>query len=124
MADDAAPQIKPFAQFLQEQRRGALHDELSEDFAAVVRAVQEHQKVGKLTITISVKPADDGLMVAVSDDTKMTAPKGDRPPALFFVDEAGNVSRQNPRQIEMSGPLRDVSVAPSAPDAADAADAR
>ncbi len=51
---------KPFAAFLQEQRRGALHGELSDSLQALVQAVAEHGKAGSLTLTTGIKPNADG----------------------------------------------------------------
>lgn len=51
-------------------------------------------------------PNRDGQTVMVSDKVKLTLPEGNRGAAIYFYDEAGNLSRQNPRQIEL--PLREV----------------
>ena len=53
---------KPFAAFLQEQRRGGLHGELSESLQELVRAVEEHRKAGTLTLTVKVAPFGDGTV--------------------------------------------------------------
>jgi len=111
MTDDpettpAAGTVKPFAQFLQEQRNGNLHSELSEKLQELVAAVIEHDKGGTLTLTVSVKPAGNGINLVVSDDVKCKAPEADRPVALFYADSAGNLSRRDPRQPEL--PLREI----------------
>lgn len=102
---DTRPDARPFTQFLQEQRRGGLHQELSEMLAETVAAVTEHGKVGSVTMTLKIKPAGDN-MVQVFDDLKSKAPEGDRAPSIFYTDENGNVSRSDPRQTEL--PLRKV----------------
>jgi hypothetical protein len=99
------PQTRPFAAFLNEQRHGALHGEISTALADVVHAVLEHDKQGSLTLTIKVKPAGDGA-VQVIDHVQIKAPEGDRPAALFFADDHGNLSRNNPHQPEL--PLREI----------------
>lgn len=101
MSEDGAASARPFTQFVQEQRRGALHEELSERLAETVTAVMEHGKVGAVTLTLKIKPAGDG-MVQIFDDLKVKAPEGEKPPSIFFVDKRGNVQRQDPRQMEMS----------------------
>lgn len=91
---------KPFAAFLQEQRRGALHSELSEALQELVLAVEEHRKAGSLTLTVSVKPFGDGT-VAVTDKLKLSVPEGERGSGIFFVDADGNLVRNDPRQMKI-----------------------
>ena len=100
------PPRKPFAAFLQEQRNGGLHGELSDALAALVEAVLEHGKKGSIVLTVTVAPNADGVTVTVTDKVKTTIPEGDRGAAIFFVDEHGNLTRRNPAQIEL--PLREV----------------
>jgi len=104
-AHQKAPEARPFTQFVQEQRRGALHQELSEHLAETVNAVMEHAKAGQVTIVLKIKPAGDG-MVQIFDEVKVRLPEGEKPPSIFFVDERGNVQRQDPRQAEL--PLRNI----------------
>jgi hypothetical protein len=87
---------KPFAAFLQEQRRGGLHGELSEALQELVRAVEEHRKGGSLTLTLSVKPNGDGVVV-VTDKVAVKLPEGEKGSSIFFVDD-GNLVRNDPRQ--------------------------
>jgi hypothetical protein len=91
---------KPFAAFLHEQRRGALHGELSEKLQELVLAVEEHRKAGTLTLTLSVKPFGDGT-VAITDKIVVKAPEGERGSGIFFADEDGNLSRDDPRQTRI-----------------------
>jgi hypothetical protein len=114
---DAAdePQARPFSQFMIEQRRGALHAELSDVLREVVAAVQDHGKAGSLTLTIDVKPGAKGTRtLVVSDSIKTKIPQGERPSALFFADDAGNLHRDDPTQPEL--PLRRVDVGRGADD--------
>ena len=97
---------KPFAAFLQEQRRGALHGELSDSLQALVQAVAEHGKGGSLTLTIGIKPNADGVTMTVSDKVAVKAPEPERGAAIFFADDAGNLVRHDPRQLEI--PVREV----------------
>lgn len=97
---------KPFAAFVQEQRSGGLHGELSDGLSELVTAVSEHRKAGTLTLTLKVTPNNDGVTVTVTDKVAVKAPEADRGAAIFFVDEDGNLLRRDPRQIEL--PLREV----------------
>lgn len=103
---------KPFAAFIQEQRNGGLHGELSDALTELVAKVAEYEKKGALVLTINVQPNKDGMTVTVTDKLKLTLPEGDRGAAIYFFDESGNLSRRNPAQTEL--PLREVE-RPSAP---------
>jgi hypothetical protein len=106
-ATDERAQRKPFAQFLQEARKGGLHTELSDELADLVHACVETGKKGKLALTVTVVPAkDEDGTVQITDDVKVTVPKPDARPSVFFADDHGNLSRTNPRQPEL--PLREV----------------
>jgi hypothetical protein len=97
---------KPFAAFLQEQRGGGLHGELSDAISQVVAAALEHGKKGQLVLTIDVKPNADGATVLITDKIKATVPEANRGAAIWFVDGAGNLSRRNPAQPEL--PFREI----------------
>lgn len=102
---DAAPR-KPFAAFVQEQRNGGLHGELSDALAELVGSVREHGKPGSLVLTIKMAPNKDGSTVTVTDKMKLSLPEGDRGAAIYFIDEHDNLSRRNPFQQEL--PLKEV----------------
>jgi hypothetical protein len=102
----ARPDV-PFSSFLMQQRGGGLHGELSDALREVVGAVQEHGKAGAIQVTINVKPGAKGTRtLIVSDDVKTKIPRGERPSAMFFADERGNLSREDPAQTSM--PFREV----------------
>lgn len=102
---DERPQIKPFAAFLQEQRRGVAHTEISEALAELVQACVQTGKKGTLTLQIAVQPIKDADgTVYITDGVTVKAPRPDARPSMFFTDDHGNVSRQNPRQAEL--PIR------------------
>ncbi len=103
--EEGAPR-KPFAAFVQEQRNGGLHGELSDSLHELVEAVAEHGKKGSLTLQVIVEPMGDGSTVRVTDKIKMAVPEGERGAAIYFIDQDGNLTRKNPAQIEL--PLREV----------------
>lgn len=100
----AEQQTRPFTQFLQEQRRGGLHADLSDALNRVVAAVIETGRQGTLAVNLKIKPTGDG-MVQVFDALKLGVPEPEKAASLFYVDEHGNVQRKDPRQTEM--PLRE-----------------
>lgn len=108
-------QTKPYAQFLQEQRRGTLHKELSESLAEIVAGVQQHGKKGALTLKVTVAPGKVPGTFIVSDKVTADVPIADAEPSLFYADDDGNLSRRDPRQPELTG-LRDASADPTTKD--------
>lgn len=107
------PPRRPFALWLEDQRGGELHDELTDALAAVALAVREHGRVGSLSVTVRVAPDGDSA-VMVSDVVTMRVPQErgriieQRPPmsGAMFVDRVGNLTRSNPHQPEL--PLSEV----------------
>lgn len=76
------PQRKPFAAFIQEQRGGGLHGELSDGLSELVTAVAEHRKAGTLVLKLKVTPNNDGVTVTVTDEVALKAPAADRGAAM------------------------------------------
>ena len=92
-----------FIATLQNIRDGALVAQLTENLQDVVEAVSEHRKVGKLVITLTIKPNGDEA-VTVSPSVKATKPEASVGDAMFFVSE-GNLVRRNPRQMDIEDEL-------------------
>lgn len=113
--DSDSPQVLPFAVFLQQQRRGLLHGELSDALHDLLAAVKDTGKPGSLTLQIKVKPAAKGNaeQVLVSDLVVAKKPAVERPESIFFLDDSGNLSRSDPRQPELPG-IREVPRTPAA----------
>jgi hypothetical protein len=98
-------EVRPFAEWLEDQRNGLTHAELTNSLKELVEAVNAYGKGGSLTLTIKLEPAGDG-MVAVKDDIKLKAPLPDRSINIFYVDDGMNLRRDNPRQQQLD--LREV----------------
>jgi hypothetical protein len=96
----AAP-LNPFADWVQQQRSGLLHSELSEELARVVATVTELGKTGTLQLTIAIAPSKVRGAVEISDKVVAKPPEPDRDAALFYADPQGNLSRRDPRQPEL-----------------------
>lgn len=93
---------RDFALFLMEHARGRSHDELSHALRALVQAVTETGKPGKLTYTVTIKPQRkvEGA-VLVADSIKSTLPEYDRAESIFFATDSGDLTRTDPRQTEL-----------------------
>lgn len=99
----------PFAATLQDLDEGRLHAELTDALSEVVAQVMQQGKAGKLTLSLTIKPAarrSDAVVVGASIAKKL--PEPDRPESLFFATDDGGLSRRNPKQPELPGVLRPV----------------
>jgi hypothetical protein len=90
--------IRPFADWLREQRKGNLASELGEALNHLADKVLELEKPGEITIKLKLAP--HGEMIAVHDSMTLKVPEPDKPPSLYFVSE-GNLIRTNPRQPDL-----------------------
>lgn len=87
---------------MREIRKGRGVDLASRMLAEVVRAVDETQKKGSLTITLTVTPdKGGGAGKTISLETKSKKPVLDIPAAQFFSDPSGDLHRTDPDQQEM-----------------------
>lgn len=106
-------QIRPFAELLTMLDHGAAHAEASRALHDLVAAVRDTGKGGTMTITLKLGPLKgnvDQLVVAAQVAAK--PPKSEPAAAIFYVDDAGNLVRNDPRQLELDG-LRVVEPAPA-----------
>lgn len=113
MADDDKERgrIRPFAAILQEHSRGTLHDDLSVELQDLVRAVLDHPATdasGHVTLKLTVKANSDGDSIGLVADVTVKHPKVPRPATLFYGDDDGNLLREDPNQLSLDGPLREV----------------
>lgn len=93
-----------FTGFLHQQRQGGLAVELGEVMAEVTDAVLEQQKVGSVTLKISIAPTKDGVTVFISDEVNKKVPQPDRGGSIMYTDRDGNLTRNDPRQMTL--PIR------------------
>lgn len=91
-----------FADVLRELDRGKVHQQASSEFQKLVQAVAESGKPGSFTLKLSLKPqgaGSDALAVAAAIQSKEPAP--DQPATLFFVTDEFDLSRRDPRQMDL-----------------------
>lgn len=91
--------VRPFADYIREQSKGATHEELSEKLHELVNAVVETGKKGTLTLQITVDHVKkaEAHVLQVTDKVVHRPPEADRQVSVFFSD-GGNLSRNNPEQ--------------------------
>lgn len=93
---------RPITDILREMRRGKIVAEASDELAKIVQAVDDTGKAGKLTLTLTVKPAKDGgLEKTISCDIGSTVPRHALPDSVFFSTGDGDLVRTDPDQREM-----------------------
>lgn len=101
--------VRPFADWLAEQRKGHAAAEAAAALNELIEAVQEYGKAGQMSLTIKVKPAGSGgSTVFVTDEISLRLPKSEPEAALFFVDDDNNLVRTDPRQMTIDSALRSV----------------
>lgn len=102
-------QTRPFADFLAEHNNGASHRKASVALQDVVQAVVDTGKKGSVSINVAVEPmkgAEDGtLMLTVTVAEKI--PTEPVKAAVFYADDDGNLTRNDPRQLSFDS-LREV----------------
>lgn len=107
--DDSAGRTRPFADVLLELDRGREHLDLSRRFQELIAEVQRTGKAGTFAYKLTVKPAKAEGMVEVVGALTVKVPEFDRHSSMFFVDDDQNLTRDDPRQVELDLGLRDVS---------------
>lgn len=93
---------KTFTQTLDELEYGALSERATAELRAVISAVRALRKPGEVSITLKFKPGS-GDQVEVVPEIKSKIPKPALQSALMFFGKDGNLQRNDPRQMELSG---------------------
>ena len=103
--------MKSFSLFLVDLNDGSTHAGLTGDFATLIQEVQAHGRGGSMTLKIKVAPASkasrggDVDKITITAERKLELPKADQPNDFFWLTDAGEPTRQHPRQHNLD--LRD-----------------
>ena len=95
-----------FLQVLQTHDGGMVCDELADAMKLCVEAVAMTGKAAHLTLAVKFTPAAKGAYGVVIGKPKTKTPEMERQGSIWYADEFGNLTRNNPRQREL--PLRTV----------------
>lgn len=87
-------------------RYGTLHDDLTNELNALVSKVANSMKAGELTLKLKLKPGKGG-QIEIVDDILVKAPKEEKGTSIMFATPDGNLTREDPRQLQIEG-LRSV----------------
>lgn len=88
---------KQFYQVLGDLRAGELNEELTAKMTELVAAVQNTNKAGALTLTITLSPTK-GLAIEIDAEVKLKKPELAKPTTLMYPTVDGNLQMQNPMQ--------------------------
>ena len=80
--------------------RGSFLAKASEELMELVRLVNETDKAGSLTLTITVKPASSGAMTISGKSTLKKPPEAPMETLLFATPD-GNLVADNPNQKKL-----------------------
>jgi hypothetical protein len=101
---DEERQIRPFAELLTMLDRGTAHAEASRGLADLVAAVRDTGKKGALAIAVEIAPLKGSAnQVVVTAQVTVKLPKSEPGSGVFWVDDAGNLSRNDPQQLAFEG---------------------
>lgn len=90
---------KPITHTLALLQGGTFADKCGADLAAMVKAVDETGKAGKLTITLDVKKAGGAVQVLAKCTNKTPEEQADAD--LFWATVEGNLALENPAQRKL-----------------------
>jgi hypothetical protein len=95
-----AAHVRPFADVLSEVNKGVIADEAAQKLAEGVTAVRETGKAATVTVTVKIEPFKGNEdIVKVSGQVTLKAPKPEMPASIFYPDETGNLSRNDPNTL-------------------------
>lgn len=97
--------MPPFTDILREIRKGAAVTRATLLLAQVVAAVDETNKAGSVTITLTVKPDKiaGGRQKTIAVTVSAKTPQADLLAAIFFSTDDGDLVRTDPDQAELFG---------------------
>lgn len=90
---------RDFQDFLSDVENGQFHSDLTTALPELMRKVRETGLVGDLTIKLRVKPR--GRQVDIIPSFTVKAPVRKPDPSVFFVDDDGNPSLNDPKQLAL-----------------------
>ena len=93
-------QIRGFDEVLTDLRAGRTLDELSQYLREATEAAKRTGKMATVQLTLKIKPQGD-RQVEVLDTVTRKIPEPNRHPTIMFVDENGNMTRNDARQMRI-----------------------
>lgn len=94
--------MKPFTDTLNHMRFGTLSEDLTKALHDLTQKCADTGRVGKLTLELQLKPGKGG-QIEVFDDIRVKLPKEERGSTILFATPEGNLTREDPRQLQIEG---------------------
>lgn len=113
---ESAPAIdRAFINIASAHKGGAIITDVSAALKQVTAAVQQTGKSGKVTLTMSLRPAGAASVGTLVFEAKVkaTAPETPSPASIFYADGDFNLVREDPSQTKLD--LREVTEEPKQP---------
>jgi hypothetical protein len=100
-----ARHARPFAEILTRVDDGNPHAEATCVLADLVQRCRDTGKAGSMTVKVTIKPIGQagGRQMGVSIEVDEKPPKYPPSPSVFFADDSGSLSRENPDQPVLDG---------------------
>lgn len=108
--EDGPTPSNAFLQVMQTHDGGMVCDELADAMRDCVEAVARTGKAATLTLAVKFTPAAKGAYGVVFGKPKTKTPEAERQGSIWYADESGRLTRNDPRQREL--PLRTVAEVP------------
>jgi len=101
-----------FIDVLKELRGGQAIDDLGEEMNGLTEAIRQAGRGGKMTLTITAKPASKGAISTLLLDLAITVkkPVKESESTIFYATDDNVLQRNDPRQPELSGLRRPAEV--------------
>lgn len=93
---------RPFTDTINALRYGTLNDDLTSALNDLVKICDNTGKAGELTLKLKLKPGKGGQMEII-DELIVKAPKEEKGTSIFFATPEGNLTREDPRQLNIEG---------------------
>jgi hypothetical protein len=93
---------KPFTDTIVSMRYGTLVDDLTKAMNELTAKCADTGRAGSLILTLQLKPGKGG-QIEVFDDIKVKSPKEERGSSVFFATPDGNLTRDDPKQLQIEG---------------------
>jgi hypothetical protein len=94
--------MRPFTDTLAQLRYGTLGEDLTKALHELTLKCQDTGRSGALTLQLQLKPGKGG-QIEVFDDIKVKLPKEERGSTIMFSTPEGNLTREDPRQMQIEG---------------------
>jgi hypothetical protein len=93
---------RPFTDTINALRYGTLNEDLTAALNDLVKVCDNTGKAGELTLKLKLKPGKGGQMEII-DELIIKAPKEEKGTSIFFATPEGNLTREDPRQLNIEG---------------------